>query len=64
MFKYRTNTEFYDWPETDKVNLDDGIYLIGPITWIGFINFFFLIASIGSVVYVIYNVKRFIKGSK
>ena len=62
--KYRTNTEFYDWPETDKVNLDDGIYLIGPITWIGFINFFFLIASIGSVVYVIYNVKRFIKGSK
>ena len=59
---YRTNKEFYAWPNTDKVNLDDGIYLIGPITWIGFINFFFLIATIGSVVYVIYNIKRFIKG--
>ena len=60
--KYKTKTEFYAWPGNDQVNLDDGIYLIGPITWIGFINFFFLLASIGSVVYVVYNIKRFIKG--
>ena len=61
--KHRTNKDF-DWPQTDKVDLDDGIYLIGPITWIGFINFFFLIASIGSVVFVIYNIKRFVKSTK
>ena len=60
--KHRTNKDF-DWPQTDKVDLDDGIYLIGPITWIGFINFFFLTASIGSVIYVIYNLKRFVKGT-
>ena len=64
LHNYRTNKEFFAWPQNDKVNLDDGIYLIGPITWIGFINFFFLAASIGSVIYVIYNIKRFITGSK
>ena len=61
--KYKTNAEFYDWPGNEKVNLDDGIYLIGPITWIGLINVFFLLASIGSVIYVLYNIKRFIKGT-
>ena len=60
--KHRTNKDF-DWPQTDKVALDDGIYLIGPVTWIGFINLFFLTASIGSVIYVIYNLKRFVKGT-
>ena len=60
--KYKTSKDFYGFPATDKVALEDGIYLIGPITWIGFIKFFFLIASIGSVVFVIYNLKRFIKG--
>ena len=60
--KFRTSKDFYGFPETDKVALEDGVYLIGPITWIGFINFFFIIASIGSVVFVIYNLKRFIKG--
>ena len=61
--KFRTSKDFYGFPETDKVALEDGVYLIGPITWIGFINFFFLIASIGSVIFVIYNLKRFIKGT-
>ena len=63
LHKYRTSKDFYGFPETDNVALEDGIYLIGPITWIGFINFFFLIASVGSVAFVIYNIKRFIKGS-
>ena len=62
--KYKTSKDFYGFPETNKVALEDGIYLIGPITWIGFINFFFLIASIGSVVFVIYNIKRFVKSIK
>ena len=62
--KYKTSKDFYGFPETNKVALEDGIYLIGPITWIGFINFFFLIASIGSVVFVIYNIKRFMKSTK
>ena len=61
--KFRTSKDFYGFPETDKVALEDGVYLIGPITWIGFINFFFLIASIGSVVFVIYNLKRFVKST-
>ena len=63
ILKFRTSKDFYGFPETDKVALEDGVYLIGPITWIGFINFFFLIASIGSVVFVIYNLKRFVKST-
>ena len=59
--RYRTSKDFYGFPETDKVALEDGIYLIGPITWIGLINLFFLAASVGSVVFVIYNLKRFVK---
>ena len=62
--KFRTSKDFYGFPETDKVALEDGVYLIGPITWIGFISFFFLIASIGSVVFVIYNIKRFVMNVK
>ena len=62
--KYKTSKDFYGFPETDQVALEDGVYLIGPITWIGFINFFFLISSIGSVVFVIYNIKRFLKNVK
>ena len=61
LHKYKTKKDFYGFPETEKVALEDGIYLIGPITWIGFINLFFLMASIGSVVFVVYNIKRFIK---
>ena len=62
--KFKTSKDFYGFPDTDKVALEDGIYLIGPITWIGFINFFFLAASIGSVIFVIYNIKRFVKSTK
>ena len=62
--KYKTSKDFYGFPQTKKFALEDGVYLIGPITWIGFINFFFLISSIGSVVFVIYNIKRFLKNVK
>ena len=62
--KYKTSKDFYGFPATDKVALEDGIYLIGPITWIGLINLFFLISTIGSVVFVIYNIKRYVKSTK
>ena len=62
--KFKTSKDFYGFPETDKVALEDGIYLIGPITWIGLINLFFLMSTIGSVVFVIYNIKRYVKSTK
>ena len=60
-FFFRSKKEFYDYHSTKKVDLEDGIYLIGPFTWFGLINIFFLISTIGSVVYFFYNVKRFFK---
>ena len=62
LHKYKTSKDFYGFPETKNVALEDGIYLIVPITLFGFINLFFLMASVGSVVFVIFNIKRFIKG--
>ncbi len=69
--KYKTSKDFYGFPETNKFALEDGIYLIGPIIWINpllsfinTINLFFFLATIGSVVFVIYNIKRFVKSTK
>lgn len=60
-YKSRSKKKFYDYPSTKKVDLEDGIYLIGPFTWFGLINIFFFISTIGTVVYFFYNVKKFFK---
>tara|TARA_B100000029_G_scaffold221615_1_gene219297 strand:+ start:9174 stop:9788 length:615 start_codon:yes stop_codon:yes gene_type:complete len=52
------NKKVTEWPESEDGNLDDAVYLIGPITWLGFINFFFLISTVGSVLFVIYNLRK------
>ena len=63
LYTARFKKEFYDYPSTKDVDLEDGIYLIGPFAWFGLINIFFFISTIGSVIYFLYNVKRFIKKS-
>jgi phosphatidylglycerophosphate synthase len=60
-YKAREKKEFHDYPASEKVDLEDGIYLIGPFTWFGLIDIFFFISTVGSVVYFFYNVKRFFK---
>jgi len=57
LYKARSKKEFPDYPS----RLEDGIYLIGPFIWIGLINIFFFISTVGSVVYFFYNVKRFFR---
>ena len=34
--------------------LEDGIYLIAPITWLGFLTPFFIVASAGAAVYLMW----------
>ncbi|MEL0107971.1 MAG: CDP-alcohol phosphatidyltransferase family protein [Rhodospirillaceae bacterium] len=42
------------YPGFAGLELEDGMYLIAPITWLGFLPYFFVLACIGSVTYLIY----------
>ncbi len=44
------------YPAYAGFELEDGIYLLAPITWLGFLLPFFVAASIGAVIYVIWSV--------
>ena len=43
------------YPGLGGVELEDGIYLIAPIVWLGWILPFFVAAAIGAVIYTLYT---------
>lgn len=47
----RTGVTKAGFPSFAGFQLEDGIYLIGPITWAGYLFPFFVVASIGAVAY-------------
>jgi len=49
------------FPTYAGFGIDDGIYLIGPITWLGFLFHFFILCAVGAVVYSGIVVARFIR---
>ncbi len=48
-------TDSVRYPGFAGFELEDGIYLLAPITWLGFLSPFFLAASIGATVYVLWT---------
>ena len=48
-------TDSVIYPGFAGFELEDGIYLLAPITWLGFLSPFFLAASIGATVYVLWT---------
>lgn len=44
-----------DYPRLGGFELEDGIYLIAPITWLGWLAPFFVAAGIGAVVYCLWR---------
>ncbi len=44
------------YPGFAGFELEDGIYLIAPITWFGFLTEFFVAAGIGAIVYLLWNI--------
>ena len=47
--------ESVGYPEFAGFALEDGIYLLAPITWLGFLEPFFVAAGIGAVVYCLWT---------
>ena len=44
------------YPQIGGFELEDGIYLLAPITWFGFIEPFFIAAGIGATIYCIWSI--------
>jgi phosphatidylglycerophosphate synthase len=49
------------YPAFAGFELEDGIYLIAPITWLGFLQPFFVLAGIGSAVYCLWTVRTSVR---
>jgi phosphatidylglycerophosphate synthase len=48
-------------PEMGGFELEDFIYLIGPITWLGGIEYFFLVYGLGTLGYLLFTIMSFIR---
>ena len=49
------------YPGFAGFELEDGIYLIAPVTWLGYLQEFFIAAGIGAVFYVLWTLSCLIK---
>ena len=50
------------YPGIGGFELEDGIYLIAPITWLGWLTPFFVAASIGASIYLLWILGRVLRG--
>jgi phosphatidylglycerophosphate synthase len=48
------------YPSFAGFELEDGIYLIAPITWFGYLMPFFVAAGIGAIIYCLWTIKNLI----
>jgi len=48
------------YPSYGGFELEDGIYLIAPITWLGWMQEFFIVVGIGSAVYCVWTFSRLV----
>ena len=54
--------EVVGYPRFAGFELEDGIYLIGPITWAGFLTLFFVLSAAGAVVYTLWTLTMALRG--
>jgi len=52
------NIDAVGYPGIAGFELEDGIYLLGPITWLGWLQSFFVAAGIGASVYCLWTILR------
>ena len=57
----RAGKDAIGYPAFAGFELEDGIYLIAPITWLGFLQPFFVMAGIGSAVYCLWTFRTLIR---
>ncbi len=56
LFDSATGSETVGYPGFAGFELEDGIYLLAPITWLGFLPPFFVAACIGAILYVLWTI--------
>ena len=49
------------YPGLAGFELEDGIYLLAPVTWLGFLTPFFVAAGIGATIYCLWTIWSFIR---
>ena len=49
------------YPAWGGFELEDGIYLLAPITWLGFLHLFFVLAAAGAAVYGLWTITRVLR---
>ena len=52
------------YPSLGGFELEDGIYLVAPITWLGGIAPFFVLASLGQAVFAAWMLGRFVRAGR
>jgi phosphatidylglycerophosphate synthase len=60
----KTGKEAVGYPAFAGFELEDGIYLLAPITWVGFLVPFFAAAGIGAAVYCLWTLFTLMKAKK
>jgi len=53
--------EAIGYPGFAGFELEDGIYLIGPITWAGYLTPFFALSAVGAVVYTLWTLSMVLR---
>jgi phosphatidylglycerophosphate synthase len=48
------------FPSYAGFSIDDGIYLIGPVTWAGYLFPFYILCMLGSIIYISFVIIRFV----
>jgi len=54
--------EAVGYPGFAGFELEDGIYLIAPITWAGFLTLFFVLSAAGAMVYTLWTLTMALRG--
>ena len=49
------------YPAYAGVELEDGIYLIAPVTWLGWLDPFFVAAGVGATAYLLWTLARVLR---
>ena len=49
------------YPGFAGFELEDGIYLLAPITWLGYVTPLFVAAGVGAVVYTLWSLWRLLR---
>ena len=60
----REEGEAVGYPGFAGFELEDGIYLLGPLTWLGFLQPFFVAAGIGAALYCLWTLGRLVRLSR